>query len=215
MRFENTNHFRLNRRSEMSTRTITAAVASGVLALTGGAALAQENPSGPYVGAGWGQFNLGIDSLSEAGSAITSIAESDDNAWKVFGGYRINPYLAFEAAYIDFGSPGDRFDATGSDGNYRVDISGFAPYIIGTIPLGPVELFGKAGYYFYDVEVRVDLDSPGPGIRSKSSGRDFLYGGGVGLTIAERLNLRVEYEVVDIDRAEDSDAMWLSASWRF
>lgn len=202
-------------KARRSTAAWVARVLSGALAFSGVSAMAQDNPSGPYVGAGWGQFNLGIDSLSEAGSAINDIAEADDNAWKIFAGYRVNPYLAFEGAYIDFGGPSDRFDATGSDGNYRVDISGFAPYVIGTIPLGAVELFGKAGYYFYDAEVRVELDSPGPSIRSKSSESDFLYGGGVGLTLAGQLNLRVEYEVVDIDRAESSDAIWLSGSWRF
>ncbi len=192
-----------------------AAAIGGVAALASGTALADDNPSGPYVGVGWGQFNLGIDNLSEAGSAISSITKSDDNAWKVFGGYRVNPYLAFEAAYIDFGRPSDRFDATGTDGNYRVDLSGFAPYVIGTVPLDPVELFGKIGYYFYDVNVRVDFDAPGPDIDSKHSDSDFLYGGGIGVTLLERLAIRAEYEVVDLDRAPNSDAIWLSGAWRF
>jgi OOP family OmpA-OmpF porin len=174
-----------------------------------------DNPSGFYAGVGWGQFNLDIDDLGDAGSAIEDIAESDDNAWKVFGGYRVNPYLAFEAAYIDFGEPGDNFETAGTRGNYTADISGFAPYVIGTLPLGPVELFGKVGYYFYDVDVRVDLDDPGPDFSSSSSEQDFLYGGGVGVTIAERLHLRAEYEVVDLENADEAEAMWLSAAWRF
>jgi hypothetical protein len=35
---------------------------------------------------------------------------------------------------------------TGSSGDYRLRLKGFAPCVIGTLPLGPVELFGKAGY---------------------------------------------------------------------
>src|SRR5882757_6602686 len=108
----------------------------------------EDNPSGPYVGAGWGRFNLDIRNLSDVGTATSDIAKSDDNAWKIFAGWRFIPYLALEAAYINFGKTGDRFQATtasGSNGNYRVDLSGFAPYIIGTLPLGPVELFAKAG----------------------------------------------------------------------
>jgi len=184
-------------------------------ALSSHTASAFDNPSGPYVGAGWGRFNLDINNLSEAGSAVSSIAKSDDNAWKIFAGYRVNPYLSFEAAYVDFGKPGDRFSATGSDGNYRVKLSGFAPYVIGTVPLGPVELFGKVGYYFYNEDIRVDFDAPGPGVDSSHSGSSFIYGGGVGITLLERVNVRAEYEKVDVDRAKSSDAIWLSAAWRF
>src|SRR5512145_585519 len=104
-----------------------------------------DNPGGPYVGAGWGQFNLDIKNLDDAGTAASSIAHSNDNAWKLFAGYRFNPYVALEAAYIDFGQPSDNFSSSGSNGNYRVDISGFAPTVVGSLPIGPVELFAKIG----------------------------------------------------------------------
>lgn len=177
-----------------------------------------NNPSGAYVGAGWGQFNLDIRNLSDVGTATSDITKSDDNAWKIFAGYRFIPYFALEGAYINFGKAGDRFQATtanGSNGNYRVDLSGFAPYAIGTIPLGPVELFGKVGEYFYNVKVRADFDNPGPDVRSSHSRTDFLYGGGIGVNIGEHLHLRGEYETVDIKNAKNSDAFWLSAALRF
>jgi len=31
----------------------------------------------------------------------------------------------------------------------------------------------------------------------------------------ERLTLRLEYEVVDLDTLNDTDAVWLTAAWRF
>ena len=189
-------------------------IGTGALALASDLS-AQENPTGFYVGGGFGRFNLDIDNLDEAGDAVERIVESDDNAWKIFGGYRVNPYLAVEAAYVDLGRPSDRFETSGSDGNYRVDIAGFSPSVLGIIPVGPVELFGKLGYYFYDVDVRVDLDDPGPAVSSSHSDSNFTYGGGVGITLAERLNLRVEYEVLDLDRAPNSDALWLSGAFRF
>lgn len=186
---------------------------AGMLAMPN--AQAQENPSGPYVGVGWGQFNVDVDNLSDAGTVAGNIIDADDNAWKIFGGWRFNPYLSLELAYVDLGSPSDRFEGSGSNGNYRLDISGFTPYVIGTIPLGPVELFGKVGYYFYDVDLRVDLDSPGPDIDSSSSRQDFVYGGGVGMTFVEHLHVRAEYERIDLENAGNSDALWLSAAWRF
>jgi OOP family OmpA-OmpF porin len=103
---------------------------------------AGDNPRGPYIGVGGGQFNLDIDGLADLDDAAASVRDSDDNAWKLFVGYRFTRWLSLEAAYIDLGNPGDSFDASGSDGNYRVALSGFAPSLIGTVPVGPVELFG-------------------------------------------------------------------------
>jgi opacity protein-like surface antigen len=84
------------------------------------------------------------------------------------------------------------------------------------LPLGPIELFGKAGYYFYDDNITADFDQPlHPHVDSTHSRTDFLYGGGLGVTVLSRLNLRAEYEKVDVSHARDADAFWLSAAWRF
>jgi opacity protein-like surface antigen len=199
----------------MKLLTAATALSLGIFSAAAFSATPQDNPSGPYVGVGWGQFNLNIRNLSDVGVATSNIVKSDDNAWKAFVGWRMNPYLSFEAAYIDFGATDGRFDGTGSNGNYQVDLSGFAPYVIGTLPLGAFELFAKAGYYYYNVKVIVDLDNPGPNIDSSKSRNDFLYGAGVGLTFAEHINVRAEYETVTIENADSSDAYWLSAGWRF
>jgi len=182
---------------------------------TAGVSYAQENSSGFYLGAGVGQFNVQIDDIDQTDNAIERL-DDDDRAWKAFAGYRINPYIALEAAYIDFGKPNTRSETSGSSGDYRVELNGFAPYVIGTIPLGPVELFGKIGYYFYDVDLRVDIDDPlAPDVDSSESDEDLLYGVGVGMTFLDHLNARLEYERIDSDVLDDADALWLSASWRF
>ena len=63
---------------------------------------------------------------------------------------------------------------------------------------------------FYDVKVDVDdLDVV------DDSNEDFVYGGGIGLTLFEQLHTRLEYEVIDIDEFDDANALWLSAAWRF
>ncbi len=173
------------------------------------------NPTGPYVGAGVGQFNLKLNHLDDVDDAVGTIADSDDNAWKVFGGYRFNPYLGVELSYIDFGRPNDRFSANGTDGNYRVSMSGFSPALVGRFPLGPVELFGKVGQYYYDVKTRIDLDAPGPSISSKHSRNDFIWGGGVSVAVLDHVELRGEYERIEIENARDSNAFWLGAAWRF
>ena len=174
-----------------------------------------DNPSGAYLGAGFGRFDLNVDSIHDVDNAIDATFRGrHDEAWKIFGGYRLNPFLSFEAAYIDFGNPRDRATtASGSDGRYQLKINGWSPAVVGTVPLGPVELFGKAGYYFYNTDLRVDFNAPN--IRSSHSGSNFLWGGGIGMTFVDHLNVRAEYERVRTDVTKDLDALWLSAAWRF
>ena len=172
--------------------------------------------SGPYVGAGWGRFNLKLDSFSDVESGISDITHSHDDAFKINAGYRFMPYFALEADYIDFGNPGSSFSGTGSDGNYKLHVSGFAPFAVGTIPLGPFEIFGKAGWLFSDNKLKVYLNEPGQQvIQSSHSTSNFIYGGGVGVTFLRHLNVNAEYDRVRVENANDSDALWLAAQWRF
>jgi hypothetical protein len=196
---------------------IRAFVAATLIALGSGSAYAQspENDEGLYLGLGYGAFNVKVDDLDDTDEAITSI-DDDDNAWKVFAGWRLNPYFAFELNYVDFGEPNDRLDSSGSSGDYRLELSGFQPAIYGTLPLGPVELFAKVGYYFYDVKLNVDLDDLGDDVfQSDSSEEDLSYGAGAGVTLFERLHARLEYEKIDSSSLDDFDSIWLSGAWRF
>jgi hypothetical protein len=171
-------------------------------------------PSGPYIGAGWGQFDLHLQNLNDVGTAVTDVTHSNNDAWKAFVGFRFAPFLSVEAAYVDFGRPNDSFRTSGSDGRYHLKMTGFSPAVLGTIPLGPVELFGKAGYYFYNLDTGVNFSS-GPFLESRHSRSDFLFGGGLGVTLFHHLNLRAEYERINVHNASGSDAFWLSPSWRF
>lgn len=197
-----------------------AGIAAATLIALSGAALSahaaeSDNSRGFYVGGGVGQFNVKIDDIDDTDEALERL-DDDDTSWKAFVGYRFSPYFAIEGAYVDFGGPSDRSTASGSSGDYKVELSGFAPYVIGTLPLGPVELFGKVGYYFYDVDITADLDDLGGDVFSSSdSGEDLLYGFGVGMTFFEHLNARLEYEKIDADNIDDADAIWLSGAWRF
>lgn len=199
-------------------RAVVAMLAAGTLGGVGcGSAFAQsvENESGFYVGGGVGQFNVQIDDVDQTDNAIERLDDSD-TSWKAFVGWRLNQYFALDLAYVDFGRPSDRFDASGSSGDFNVALSGFAPSVIGTMPLGPVELSAKAGYYFYKVKAAIDIDQPtSPAFRSSSNEQDFFYGFGVGMTFLERLNAKLEYERIDSSVVDDADALWFTGTWRF
>ena len=184
-----------------------------MLSLGTGAAFAQapENDEGLYLGLGYGTFNVKVDDIDDTDEAISSI-DDDGNVWRVFAGWRINPYFAFELNYVDFGDT----TGAGSSGDYSVELAGFQPAVYGTFPLGPVELFGKVGYYFIDTDLRVDLDDLGGDVfQSDASEEAWSYGFGIGGTVFDRLNLKLEYEKIDTDLVDDFDAIWASAAWRF
>lgn len=185
------------------------------LALAGSAVQAADNESGFYIGGGVGQFDMKIDGIDGIDEAVERL-DDDDTSWQAFIGWRLSPYISLQAAYIDFGRPEDNFSAAGSSGNYRAELDGFAPSVIGTLPVGPIEVFAKIGYYFYDLEIRADLDDLGGDVfTSKDSGEDLMYGGGVGITVFERLNAKLEYEWIDLDQVDDANALWLTGAWRF
>jgi hypothetical protein len=81
------------------------------------------------------------------------------------------------------------------------------------LPLGPVELFAKLGYLFYNLEVEV----AGADITSESgSDEDLIYGIGAGIVLFDHLQTSIEYEIIDVSETlDDADALWLSAAWRF
>ncbi len=191
--------------------------AAVLLALGASSAYAQspDNDEGLYLGAGWGSYNVQVDDIDDTDDAIQRI-DDDDNAWRAFVGWRLNPYFSFELAYVDFGEPGDQFEGEGTSGDYELSLSGFQPAIYAGYPLGPVEIFGKLGYYFYDVDLTVDLDDLTDDVfTSDTSDEAWSYGGGVGVTFFERLHAKLEYEKIDTDTLDDLDSIWLTGAWRF
>lgn len=191
----------------------------GALAVTCSiVALAEDNESGPYLGAAYGEFDVTIENIEGLTDAVQDL-DTDSSAWKAFFGWRLNPYLAFEGDYIDLGDADGGFDASGSSGDYTLELSGFGVYAIGSLPLGIFELTGKLGYYFHDVTIDVDMDNIGPGngdvIGSDESGEAWSYGVGAGVTFLDHIHAKLEYEVMDIDQLEDPYTFWLSAAWRF
>jgi len=183
-----------------------------------GHALADDNDSGLYLGGGYGQFDTKIENVEGVTDVIGNI-DTDDGAWKLFAGWRFNKFISVEGDYIDLGNPRGNFDAAGSDGNYRVELAGFGAYVIGTLPITIFELSAKAGYYWHDVKLDVNLDNIGGGngnvLHTDENGEAWVYGVGAGITLIDHLNFKLEYERMDLDRLEDSYTLWVTGAWRF
>jgi OOP family OmpA-OmpF porin len=171
--------------------------------LISGQALAQDDETGFYLGAGLGDFSADVDSLDDADDVDF---DSDEDATKIYAGWQFNPFVAVQLDYTDFGESSAAVDLL----DIRTDTKGLAPVVVGTLPLGPVELFAKAGVIFYDVEI----DTPDDTLID-NSGEDAVVGIGAGLTLFERLSLKAEYERIDIEEFDDADSVWITADWRF
>ena len=189
----------------------TAVLAALSLAFAAGAQAQEDNARGFYAGAGVGTFKLDIDDPDDVVDTIEKYS-SDDTAWKAFVGYRFSPYLAVEGAYVNLGSPDDTI---APDTKLTVETDGFAPYVVGTLPLGDTfEAFAKAGYYWYDINARIT--GPGTVIASDTtSDSTFVWSAGFGANLFDRVNLRLEYEQFDFNNADKSNALWLTGGYRF
>jgi hypothetical protein len=193
-------------------------VAGVLLALTAGPALAQrnrdndragDNHQGLYLGGGIGDFSSSVDeinNLDQIDDAGIDFSDSS-NAMKVFAGWNFNRYFAVQGDYVDFGESSGAVSPSVQGTN---DIQGLAPSIVGTIPIGPIELFGRLGVMFYEIDANLS-----GGRLIDDSGSDMLWSVGIGLDILDRANLRLEYEEIDIEQLDEADALWLNFAWKF
>ena len=185
------------------------AAAGALLALTTGTALAQNaddgNNEGFYLGAGLGDFSTEINDIDDVDDVDLDFDE-DEDASKIFAGWRFNRFFAAQVDHYDFGNSNTALGLL----PVSSEAEGFAPSIVGTLPLGPVELFARAGIIYYDLHVRLGNEDI-----IDESGNDAVYSAGIGFTLFQRLNLKAEYEVVDINEFDDANAVWIGASWRF
>lgn len=176
----------------------------GLLAST--TVLAEIQP-GFYVGAGVGSATLELDEDEELPGFKF---DSDDTAFKVFGGYNINQYFAVEAAYFDAGKPEETVIVVQRNrGTIEVGTSGLIASVLGRVPLGNMfSLYGKLGLASYEVEIkgRVNGDVVS---EADDTEDDVAYGIGGAFNIGPSFELRAEYEAISIS---DGDLSMLSVS---
>jgi OmpA-OmpF porin, OOP family len=146
--------------------------------------LADVQP-GFYAGASVGKASIEVDGAG---------FDADDTAFKVFGGYNFNANFAVELAFIDGGKPDERFGA----GQVEVAVDGINLSAVGRLPVNDkFSVFGKLGFASYDVEVKGRI---GNTVVASDSGsdEDLSYGIGAAFNIIPAVELRAEYEAIDV-----------------
>jgi hypothetical protein len=112
--------------------------------------------------------------------------------------------LSVEGGYVDFGSGDD--DVLGE--TIETDASGLTLSVVGFLPIGPIDLFGKVGVIDWDL----DIESTSLG-NFGDSGTDLAYGAGAQFRLGS-LAFRAEYELFDFD-GSDVDLISAGITWTF
>lgn len=164
---------------------------------------------GPYVGGGVGQWEGVVPLFDLEDEERVIDFEGDDVSFKVFGGYRFTPWFALEGSFAQYGTLKDAH--AGQD--LRIKVGGFGAYAVFTLPIQRFELVGRAGFLLSDQKITYGV--PEGEFRFTESSSSFVYGGGVGVMLFRNINVRVEYEVLDLEFFDDSSNVWLTVAWRF
>lgn len=179
------------------TRSITTHVGRfALVAALAGASLAvfaadTDTPSRPafYIGAGVGYDRLNGEDFTGGNNDI------DDKrvTYKGLAGIRLNPVVALEAQYIDFG--------TSEDGGNRVNADGVTAGIVVDVPVFTyVHPYAKAGALFWDSEEQFGI------FTRRNDGTDFMYGVGMRFIVSDHVDLRAEYERFELDNSDVDNA---------
>lgn len=115
----------------------------------------------------------------------------DDNAWKAIVGFRPIPFFAAEANYVDLGHQSQGLLGGNPPGGHA-DARTFDLFGVGLLPLGPVDLYGKAGGARW--ELSGDLQGPGSSLLALDrTGVNFVWGVGAQAHYGP-IGARFEYE---------------------
>jgi hypothetical protein len=114
----------------------------------------------------------------------------DDNAWKAILGFRPVPPFAVEANYVDLGH--QSAPLFGGSPNSHAHARAFDIFGVGLLPLGPIDIYGKAGGARWTLSG--DLQGPNSTLFSLNrSGTSFVWGAGIQAHWGP-VGARLEYE---------------------
>ena len=189
-------------------------------ALAAGTAHAAE--PGFYFGGSVGQTTTKASATAAfdngAGGFVDNTFHFDkqETGYKAFVGYNFLSWLGVEGGYVDFGSPSDgqNFALGRVDG--EVNSTGWEAFVVGTLPIGPVDLFVKAGGIesSIDLKIKVHDDFLNQTVHNSESESNemFAYGAGAAINLG-KFAIRVEAEGYDVSKLDDLYMISLGATY--
>jgi len=135
--------------------------------------------------------------------------DDTSTGFKLFTGYRFNKLFGVEGAYHNFGDFEEDLDPPNPGGDGKSEIDGFSVSGLVFAPLGneDFDVYGKAGYYFFDQEVVVDDIVVG-----SNSPSGLVLGAGSRFAISDQFAIRAEADWFDIN---DGDLWSLNLGFEY
>lgn len=173
---------------------------TGVLAAGLCAGAQAEEHQGFYAGTGAGLYYVDFDGIDFDESAPSL---------RVFGGYRLNEFVAFEAGYANL------FKASGDVLGTDVDLDGSAwdVSVRPSLPLNDaITAYGILGWNEYDFDIKASAG--GSSASGSGSDGDLEYGVGAAWSVNDVWAVRGEWLLVDVSDA-DFGMVSVSATYNF
>jgi OOP family OmpA-OmpF porin len=153
-----------------------------------------DTDEGAYVGTAFGasRHQLKKVDFGPVGGASPTF-DGGDRAGKLYGGYRLSPYLSIEAQYLDLGKSTAKYAGTAGTAkeDYRVHALSLAA--VGSLPVSDsVSLFAKAGPAV--ATAKTEVSSAALGVSASSRRTVLLAGIGATVRLSQNLEVRAEYE---------------------
>lgn len=174
---------------------------AGATLLASFLSLPGQAESGLYLGGSLGNAKVGGPQGMEYQVDNEALRNFDDSdiGYKIYGGLKFT-LLAVEAGYVDFGVI--------ENGDTQVEIDGFNAFGILSMGLGPVEVFGKAGAFVWQSDMRYVEQ------QYKEDGFDPVVGVGAAVNLGG-VGIRAEYEYYDVSDFDKVSMLSLGATFWF
>lgn len=130
--------------------------------------------------------------------------DQNNFAYKIFGGYRLNKFLALEGGYRNTGKAEDAFEGISISSKTK----GWDVEAVGVLDLQVLFAFAKAGAFFWKTE-----NSFGEEVNDVSK-TGFLWGVGVGVKLGG-LAVRAEWESLGTDNPESLSMLTAGVTFGF
>jgi len=178
---------------------ILAAIAAAALALPA-LALAQDARGYFGVSIGPSKAKRWCGSELPPGAALAA-CDPRGKGWKMFAGYRINRFFGFEGSFIDF----DKYSLTATSGAESTTVSArataFGAAAVGFIPLGQLEVFGKAGISKVKAQSR-EASLSGTTFKLGRNDNEAHVGLGLNYRLTREWDVRAEFERIRDSRID-------------
>jgi len=188
---------------------------------------------GFYVGASGGQTSvdtdasdLGLDNSSNPALRDLEL-DADDTGWKAYLGYQFLPWFGVEGGYVDFGSASKGREVRNQDGsgvrvNADADFTGWEGFLVGTLPIGGLDLFAKVGGINAKIDgnANVTTTTTTGASSERTSGNEneakLAYGVGAAYNFGKgHWGLRVEAQGYDDNEVDDFYFISAGITYRF